>query len=306
MTSLSKPLKFLRSLLPTAPVTPLAKDEPRRRRLANDTIRKSPKIVDEVNARPSKDHTASKDSTFHGKQLAALNPPNRAQPPASVKIINSDAFTVARNIMREDPAAKIAVLNLASDILPAGPWLQQMTTTQEEALCYSSTLYITLERQKAHYPWPNLGPGCVAGIYSPGVVIFRDDLDHDCADLPPAERRVVSVITVAAPARAALTPDKQAFEDPTTLEYLREKIRLVYRMAAHNEQEYLVLGAMGCGAYGCPSRLVATEMRDILLEEEFQGWFKQAIFAIYSRRTNGPGNFGIFEDVFKGVEINKI
>ncbi|KAJ6501053.1 hypothetical protein C8R47DRAFT_1255451 [Mycena vitilis] len=139
MISLSKPLKFLRSLLPTAPVTPLAKDEPRRRRLANDTIRKSPKIVDELNARPSKDHTASKDSTFHGKQLAALNPPNRAQPPASVKIINSDAFTVARNIMREDPAAKIAVLNLASDILPAGPWLQQMTTTQEEALCYSST-----------------------------------------------------------------------------------------------------------------------------------------------------------------------
>jgi hypothetical protein len=60
---------------------------------------------------------------------------------------------------------------------------------------------------------------------------------------------------------------------------------------------------MGCGAYGCPPRLVATQMRDILLEPEFRGWFKKVVFAIYSRPSNGPGNFEIFEDVFKGVEV---
>jgi hypothetical protein len=107
-------------------------------------------------------------------------------------------------------------------------------------LCYSSTLYITLK--KSYYPWPNLGEGCVAGVYSPGVVIFRADLDHACVELPHGERCVVSVVTVAAPARAELTPDRQAFKSPATLEYLREKIRLVYRMAGHNGQQYLVLG----------------------------------------------------------------
>jgi uncharacterized protein (TIGR02452 family) len=115
-----------------------------------------------------------------------------------------------------------------------------MTTTQEEALCYSSTLYITLK--ESYYPWPNLGEGCVAGVYSPGVVIFRDDLDHDCVELPITDRRVVSVVTVAAPAWPDLSPDHQTFKHPTTLTYLQEKIRLVYRMAAHNGQQYLVLG----------------------------------------------------------------
>lgn len=78
------------------------------------------------------------------------------------------------------------------------------------------------------------------------MVIFRDDLDHDCAELPKADRRVVSVITVAAPRHPVLTPDGQSFKFPNTLGYLQEKIRLVYRMAAHNKQEYLILGACGC------------------------------------------------------------
>ena len=84
-----------------------------------------------------------------------------------------------------------------------------MTTTQEEALCYSSTLYITLKDE--YYPWPNVGDGSVAGIYSPGVVIFRDDLDHDCTELPKDARRLVSVITVAAPRHPRLSRNEEAF-----------------------------------------------------------------------------------------------
>ncbi|KAJ7717969.1 hypothetical protein B0H16DRAFT_1666717 [Mycena metata] len=277
----------------------MAPDKSARTLIAKDTIERSPKIVFE-----HKQHGASVDSIFVRQQLPPLEPsvcPNPEHTPVPVDIINSDAFTVARNMMANDPAAKVAVLNLASDILPAGPWLQTMTTTQEEALCYSSTLYVTLKKE--YYPWPNLGEGCIAGVYSPGVVIFRADLDHDCVELPVEERRLVSVVTVAAPARAALTTDGQAFKDPSTLNYLREKIRLVCRMAAHNGNQYLILGAMGCGAYGCPPRVVATEMRDILVEAEFRGWFKKVAFAIYSRPGNGPGNFQIFEEIFKDVQV---
>ncbi|KAJ6460981.1 hypothetical protein C8R45DRAFT_1028847 [Mycena sanguinolenta] len=268
-----------------------------RRLIAKDTIHRSPAIVME-----HKEQGASADSIFIRNQLPALEPKSM-NPPSAIEVINSDSFAAARKLLAIDPeaAGHTAVLNLASDILPAGPWLEVMTTTQEEALCYSSTLYITLK--ESYYPWPNLGEGCVAGVYSPGVVIFRDELDHDCVELPLDQRRVVSVLTVAAPAWPDLTPDGQAFLQPVTLTYLQEKIRLVYRMAAHNGQENLVLGAMGCGAYACPPRLVATQMRDILLEPEFRGWFKKVVFAIYSRPSNGPGNFEIFEDVFKGVQV---
>lgn len=132
--------------------------------------------------------------------------------------------------------------------------------------------------------------------------MFKDTLDNDCVDLPAEDRFVVSVLTVAAPMWPALTPDEK-FAKPEDMRDLRGKIRLVYRMAAANGQESLVLAAMGCGAYACPPRVVAEEMKSILLEEEFKGWFRQVVFAIYSTQSNGAGNFEVFQAALDGVEL---
>jgi hypothetical protein len=50
------------------------------------------------------------------------------------------------------------------------------------------------------------------------------------------------VITIAAPRRPALTGDFAEFAKDNDLEDLRGKIRLVYRMAASNGNEFLILG----------------------------------------------------------------
>ncbi|KAG6918279.1 hypothetical protein DXG01_015371 [Tephrocybe rancida] len=213
-----------------------------------------------------------------------------------IKVVDSDSFTAARDIMRDPAVGKTAVLNLASDEFPAGGWVATLTKTQAQALCYSSTLYATLKPE--YYPWPNTGPGSTAGVFSPGVVIFKDDLDHECADLPLDDRRVVSVITVAAPRRRPLNKEQTAFKDPSVLEDLRGKIRLIFRMAAHNGQQNLVLGALGCGAYRCPPTLVAEEMKVILMDAEFRGWFNHVVFAIYSSGEIGRRNFDVFSMVF--------
>ncbi|KAJ7621055.1 hypothetical protein FB45DRAFT_1062096 [Roridomyces roridus] len=273
---------------------PLSKDS--LRAIAHETIKMSRSIVKKHAAQG-----ASTKSTFHAQQLPPLDQP--ACPnhvPSEVQIIHGEPFALARISIDDDPAAKVAVLNLANFEQPAGPWLELLTTTQEESLCYTSTLYKTLKPE--YYPWPNLGPGSVVGIYSPGVVVFRASLDKGCGILGAEHRSVLSVLTVSAPAQAPLTPDGEAFEDPATLEHFREKIRLVYRMAAHNGQEYLILGAMGCGTYKCPPRLVAKEMRVILCEQEFRGWFKKVAFAIYSR-SSSSNNYSIFQEAFQGVQV---
>ena len=61
----------------------------------------------------------------------------------------------------------------------------------------------------------------------------------------------------------------------------------------------LYLGAMGCGAYGCPPRQVAEEMKAILFDEEFAGWFKEVVFAVYPAGRTGENNFKAFKEVFK-------
>jgi hypothetical protein len=61
---------------------------------------------------------------------------------------------------------------------------------------------------------------------------------------------------------------------------------------------------MGCGAYLCPPKHVAEEMKNILLEPEFHGWFQTVVFAIYSTPINGGRNFAVFEETFKGAKLN--
>lgn len=62
------------------------------------------------------------------------------------------------------------------------------------------------------------------------------------------------------------------------------------------------VGAMGCGAYGCPPRHVAEEMKTILFDEEFIGWFKQVIFAVYPAGQTGKTNYDVFKEVFEASE----
>ena len=98
----------------------------------------------------------------------------------------------------------------------------------------------------------------MAGVYSPAVVIFKADLDHNCIDLPPEERQVVSVLTVAAPRLPQLTCDRNAFKNPEDLEDMRGKIRLVYRMAAHHGNTSIVLGKIQTRSINPSSWLLCT------------------------------------------------
>ena len=128
-------------------------------------------------------------------------------------------------------------------------------------------------------------------------------------------------MTVAAPRHPKVTPDHE-FAVPSHLEDLREKIRLVYRMAALNGNQFVVLGefqrtafprsilvdvlvkaALGCGAFKCPAKVVSREMKHILLGDEFKGWFKQVMFAVYSTPSYGASNFATFEEALHGVQL---
>lgn len=99
------------------------------RQTAADTIARSAPITLEHAA-----EGASSESTFlTEKDLPALDPslcPGFS--PSEVRVINSDSFTVARGIIKEDPSAngKVSVLNLASDEEPGGGWEFSLSKTQ--------------------------------------------------------------------------------------------------------------------------------------------------------------------------------
>ncbi|KAF2444916.1 hypothetical protein P171DRAFT_286137 [Karstenula rhodostoma CBS 690.94] len=262
-----------------------------RRKICEDTISRSASVAKETPG-------GSLKSEFIASQLPPLDDQHPAFPALTlkpIKIHNSDAFELARKLYLS--RGKVGVLNLASDGQPGGGWRYTLSKTQEEALCYSSTLYPTLKPE--WYPWPNTGPGSCAGIFSPDVVVFKDTIGNELVQLPAAERHLVSVITMAAPCLPKLTEDGERFAVASDLEDLREKIILTLRMAAMNGVTKLVLGAMGCGAYCCPPRVVAEEMKQVIEREEFRGWFEDLPFAVFAAGPVGMQNFEVFEKVFQ-------
>ncbi|KAI4834273.1 hypothetical protein E4T44_08925 [Aureobasidium sp. EXF-8845] len=259
-----------------------------RRRICEDTIARSSHTTSTTPGASL--HSTVIDATTY-PQLSPLDPsfPNLSL--GNIKVIDSDTFACARTLVAASPdlRGKLAVLNLASDEEPGGGWRYTLSTTQEEALCYSSTLFQTLKME--WYPWPNTGEGSIKGIFSGNVVVFKDTLDNGCVELEEEERIVVSVVTVAAPRCPELTGDKMGFKEQRVLDEFREKVRLVLRCAAREGKIGLVLGALGCGAYRCPPGLVAREMKGVLAEEEFR---------VYGKGPVGERNFRVFQETFGG------
>lgn len=103
-------------------------------------------------------------------------------------------------------AARVAVLNMASERSPGGGWLKG-AAAQEEALCFRSTLAASLHRNL--YPIERR-----AGLYTRDVVIFRGSMDEGhrlmVPETPAPELPVVGALTVAGIRRPDVKPAEDA------------------------------------------------------------------------------------------------
>ncbi|OAQ64122.1 mitochondrial chaperone BCS1 [Pochonia chlamydosporia 170] len=229
-----------------------------------------------------------------------------------IKIVNDDSFNAAIDLAASKyPASpgRVAVLNMASHANPGGGWLKG-AKAQEEALCYRSSLSLSLDRR--HYPFKQL-----MGLYSPDVVVIRSDMASGHKLLMPGflveDLPVVSVLSIAAlrcPKTNRVrfnTPDGQVHEklvyaNPSDRGLTKAKMRLCLRMAAQRNHGLLVLGALGCGAFKNPKEEVAQCWLEVLREQEFQGgWWEEIWFAVFDTRREG--NFEVFEDILGGQEV---
>jgi uncharacterized protein (TIGR02452 family) len=197
----------------------------------------------------------------------------------------------------------VVVLNLASERSAGGGW-QKGALAQEEALCYRSSLYLSLH--KSYYPLPSL-----SAIYSPSVLIIRDAMSRGHSLLTPTEQPadlpVTSVISVAALRYPKLTDDKKEYKNEGQRAETKRKIRLTLRVAAMKGHTKLVLGALGCGVFGNPPKEVADCFLEVFREKEFQGgWWEEVVFAIMDNvkgdqgGKDGVGNYGEFYRVLDG------
>ncbi|KAG9253492.1 uncharacterized protein F5Z01DRAFT_623608 [Emericellopsis atlantica] len=251
-------------------------------------------------------HAAKSEALFLSTlpMLKATDCPQH--PKTAISIVNEDTYNAAISLASEVPS-RVAVLNMASHSHAGGGWLKG-SMAQEEALCYRSSL--TLSLHKRYYPFKQR-----MALYTPDVVIIRSDIPsgHKILDVKPGDLPVVSVLSVAAlrcpdlktvkqSNASGVVTDRQVFADPAARDLTKDKMRLCLRMAASRGHDTLVLGALGCGAFRNPKREVAHCWLEVLREKEFEGgWWRRLVFAIFDTRKEG--NFEVFDDILGGEMV---
>lgn len=256
-------------------------------------------------------------------ELAHLDslPPLRStdcpgHPKTAVRVVNADTLTAAIELAAkyaapgkapgEEKGSRPAVLNLASPTHPGGGWIRG-ALAQEEALCYRSSLSLSLH--KRYYPFRQL-----TGVYTPDVLIIREEMSkgHRLYACPAAEMPVVSVVSVAAlkkpqtrrvaVASGSGTPVMREVFSEGDRVLTKGKMRMSLRLAAARGHDLLVLGALGCGAFGNPPAEVVDCWREVLSEAEFGGGrWREIVFAVLD--VKGEGNFRVFEEGLSGLEV---
>ena len=211
-----------------------------------------------------------------------------------IRVVDSDSFAAACALVQPfgaHAASEVCVQNLASDARPGGGYLNG-ASAQEEALFRCSTYALSLDwrhnaQTRRMYP---MQP--VQAIYSPRVLVFREpDLAlkswRDCFEV-----NAVAVAALRRPRLNARTGEMGAADEALTC----SKMRLMLRAAHKEGNRVLVLGAMGCGAFGNNPAQIARLYRGVLAEPEFAHAFKEIVFAVLSGRSNP--NFRIFQQTF--------
>lgn len=202
---------------------------------------------------------------------------------------------------------KTAVLNFASATNPGGGVIKG-SSAQEEAICRCSSLYFNLNEKAmwdgfysphraARNPMHN--DDC---IYTPDVVVFKSDTVSP-ALLPEADWYKVNVITCAAPnlrerPANSMHPGERntpaRLSDRDLLAIHEKRLRRILNIAAAEENEVVILGAFGCGAFLNPPRIVARAMKNVVKERRYD--FKRIEFAVYCPPRD-DSNYKMFERI---------
>ena len=200
--------------------------------------------------------------------------------PAVIAVVNASTIATAINMVKDglDPL----VLNMASDFQPGGGVVKGSSAQEEDlfrcsnyALCTNKSLYPIKDDEV---------------IVTDGVTIIKDE---DYNILP--EYIELDFIAVAAVRRPPLEyedgePSYMNIEDQ---QIMQDKIDAIFRYGIYQEKDSLLLGALGCGAFRNPPKVVRDMFQDAI--DRYRNYFKQITFAVLSNEKNP--NYDIFKEL---------
>lgn len=193
-----------------------------------------------------------------------------------VLVENKDVLVLVTELIDNKIGKNVLCLNLASYLHPGGG-VKSGCPAQEEELFRRTNYHLSLNLKNIAYPLD-----LHEGVYTKNVTIFKnpDGTLMECG-------YTCDMIAVSALDHPDISSGNYSRDDAITM---HRKIETIFRIALEKKHDVLVLGALGCGAYGNPPELVS-EIFKIYLKK-YAGYFDRIYFAVLdSHRDN---NFPVF------------
>jgi uncharacterized protein (TIGR02452 family) len=224
----------------------------------------------------------------------------------AVVVSKKRSFEAAASYARA--GKKVCVLNFASATNPGGG-VTCGSSAQEECLCRCSTLYPCLQVKtlwkRFYLPHRNAGNPLYNDdcIYTPRVYVCKSDISFP-ERMDKKDWYQVDVLTCAAPNLRRIPSnrmnpnagDKAAeLKADELLELHLRRVERIFRVAAENGAEVLILGAFGCGAFCNPPEVVAKAFKAV--QKKYGIYFDVIEYAVFCSERETK-NYDAFEENF--------
>jgi uncharacterized protein (TIGR02452 family) len=209
-----------------------------------------------------------------------------------ITVLPMDTLDCAYDSLMLNPNKKPLVLNMA-DPYRAGGAVDIGSSAQEENLFRRSNYYKTLYNCLELYPI--VDSEC---IYSPDVTIFRSSEQNGYKLLEvPYHVSIIASAGVAYPKVKENDLGTLEFADPLEKELHFRKICMIFKTAIAQGHKIIILSALGCGAFKCPSEEVAQMFKQAI--DLYKNYFDEIRFSIMNPVDSKKNNYEIFKKIIK-------
>jgi len=191
----------------------------------------------------------------------------------NVEVKNEDVLSVTRSLT--NGVNKVLTLNLASNCNPGGG-VTRGAMAQEEELFRRTNYFMSLP--KSLYPLRKTNV-----IYTPNVLVIKDTNYKDLS------KPFYTSMIAAAAIRHPKINSFGLYDRPSDKEIMLSTIDNIFKTAYLLKYDTLVLGALGCGAFGNPAMEVISLFNECL--KKYNCCFKNITFAVFSRNDNNFDQF---------------
>ena len=213
-----------------------------------------------------------------------------------IECVNEGTVDAVFRLSRGLKDLKLGVLNFASAKHPGGGF-ETGAVAQEECLAYCSDL---VEKQKGQvgHKYYDINFEKNSAFYTDTMLLSNVTFFRD-SSYNLIENNVMCSVLTSPAVNKRLTISRGVSDEEANVT-MKERMRKILYVFAHESCDIIVLGAFGCGVFGNKAEDISEYWKELLIDENMKKYFRKICFSIYDSHGKG-NNFEIFNQKFKNL-----